>query len=113
MLALLTTINTASASLTHGNLCYADAYGVHKSHPGSWAGWTRHMNGHAGEKCYYPTTKPKRQVLRHKIRIYIKADNSSEFQCNAKCQNARDSMYREFIEFLEWRRQEILKGLYK
>ena len=106
MLALLTTINTASASLTHGNLCYADAYGVHKSHPGSWAGWTRHMSGHAGEKCYYPTTKPK-----HQARLRIK----SEFQCDMKCMHEfiEFLMYREFAQFLEWRRQEELKGISK
>ncbi len=50
-------------SMHRDQTCFADAYGVWRHTPGSWAGWTRQMDGHVGEKCYYPTARPKHRHI--------------------------------------------------
>src|SRR5258708_7133664 len=84
--------------------CFADAYGVWRHTPGSWAGWTRQMEGHVGEKCYYPTHRPERKVMRFGSKILPSHDirpRSTVVSAGA----ASDAKIRLFLEFERWKQK--------
>ncbi len=108
LIASIFTIGTADASV-----CFADKYGVYRHTPGAWAGWTRQMKGHVGEKCYYPTTKAKLHNHGKGVRHVGQARKTSPSvrSIDTKPQSvqsqagAKDKL---FTEFLEWNRRQQL-----
>ena len=108
LFATLCAIGTADAA------CFADAYGVWRYNPGSWAGWTRQMPGHVGEKCYYPTTKAKLHNHGKEVRHIGQVGQASppirgidaKPQSEHKQTGARHDAL--FAEFLEWNRKQQL-----
>jgi len=38
-------------------VCFADAYGVRRHSPEAWPSWTLRMPGHAGEKCWFASSR--------------------------------------------------------
>ncbi len=65
MVVALAFVYLLFSSTADAATCFADRYGVYRHTPGSWAGWTRQMPGHVGDKCYYPMTKGRRHDRNH------------------------------------------------
>jgi hypothetical protein len=42
---------------SHADVCFADAYGVRRQHPGAWPSWTYQMIGWKDRKCWFPATQ--------------------------------------------------------
>ncbi len=94
-------------------VCFADAYGVWRHSPGSWAGWTRQMAGHVGDKCYYPTRKHERKVV-HSIRTNSKTTDSRPRPTVVPAGAALDhaAKTRLFMEFERWKRDRQIDQLF-
>jgi hypothetical protein len=51
---------SASIEEVDASQCLPSAASVRQEHPGAWPSWTTRMAGHAGAKCWYPTTREAR-----------------------------------------------------
>lgn len=54
-------------------VCFADAYGVHRHSPDAWPSWTYNMPGHKGQKCWYPSKRKVHSIEIERIKHRIAA----------------------------------------
>jgi hypothetical protein len=58
LLALCLLLLAASLAMAEKpSVCFADAEGVRRHSPESWPSWTKRMEGHKGEKCWFAGKK--------------------------------------------------------
>lgn len=53
-LTVLAVLSMSGSAYATG--CVADAEGIRHLYPGSWPSWTTRMEGHKGEKCWFPAS---------------------------------------------------------